>query len=388
MFSKFFMIAFLSFTIVSCTSTDVFKPTTVETSNLFYDQAFSHYNEVEIESEQQIFALDKDMKSFVAQKLLTTKDSHERAKRLLVRLFNSSSTSLRYQNGANLIAADTFRENVANCLSLTILAYALANEANLLVNFQQVDIPEYWIRQGGYNMLAGHVNLKITGDKNTAFKVIWGSNNLTIDFDPYITKQHFDKRIISKHHVTAMFYNNKAAQAITRNEYNVAYAYLKKSIKTDETLSASWANLGLLYKKVGLESLAEKSYLAALNINNKNYNTWTNLAILFSEQGKDKEAKEIYSNLTAVRLKNPYYHALLGDEAFYNGDYNIAIKHFKKAKDMNNKEDVFYFGLAKAYFKLGDYEASKYYLLKAKRNSTFSGTRLRYQSKLDVLTKL
>lgn len=359
-----------------------------DTSNLLNDEVFPTYSNYPIETEQQIYALDKDMSDFIHSSLMHEKDPYKRARKLLKKLFHRSPTELRYQNGANLTAQQAFHQNTANCLSLTILAYSLANEANLNIKFQEVIIPEYWIREGSYNMLTGHVNLKVVGDRKSNFIVVWNGKETVIDFDPNSIKKHFPKNEISKNRVTAMFYNNKGAQALVRSEYDLAYAYFKASIIEDSTFSPVWGNLGLLYKKVGLKGYAEQAYLASVNFNYKNYNAWNNLAILVSEQNRHEEAKTIYSYIHKARMKNPYYHGLLGEEAYFNGDYQVAINHYKKAKSMSDKEHEFYFGLAKSFYKLGEYKKSEYYLLKAKRYANFKDIEDKYQSKLNLLSRL
>lgn len=359
-----------------------------DTSILLVDEAFPTQSNYSIESIEQIYAIDEEMNDFIHSSLMHEKDPYNRARLLLKKLFYRSPEKLRYQNGANLTAQQAFHQNTANCLSLTILAYTLANEANLNIKFQEVLIPEYWIREGSYNMLTGHVNLKVVGDLRTQYKVIWGRKETVIDFDPYSVKKHFPKNVISRNRVTAMFYNNKGAQALVRNDFDLAYVYFKASIQQEPDFSPVWGNLGLLYKKIGLIGYAEQAYLKSVDINYKNYNAWNNLAILVSEQSRHEEAKKIYSYIHRARMKNPYYHGLLGEEAYYNGDYETAISHFKKAKSMSGKEHEFYFGLAKSFYKLGDYKKSEYFLLKAKRYAKFKDIEDKYQNKLNLLSRL
>ncbi|MDG1732884.1 MAG: tetratricopeptide repeat protein [Thalassotalea sp.] len=355
---------------------------------LLIDDVFPTYQEHKLVEPKDIFALDAEMIEFVDTKLSRIDDPYLRAKALLTKLFNDSASTLRYNKGANLTAIDAYHQQTANCLSLTILAYTLADEANLVVKFQQVEIPEYWVREGSYNMLTGHVNLRVTGDKKSPFIVIWGNNDLLIDFDPYASRHYFTKKVISKERVTAMFYNNRGAQAIVNNEYDLAYAYFKKATQVDAEYSSAWANLGLLYKSVGHYSVAESAYKFAINLNQKNHNAWNNLAILYKSTEQMSQANAIYEYLDEVRLGNPFYHGLLGEEAFYRGDFEQSIVHYNKAKRMNPLEHEFYFGLAKAYYKLGKFKKSQSYLVKAKHHAPFKDIEDKYQTKLSLLTRL
>lgn len=379
------LVAFFMF---ACTSTPKIESNPIPASVLLHDSIFPAHKDVELIDQKEIFALNDEMKDFARGHLMWIEEPKIRAEALLRKLFNRSPTGLLYNQGSNLTAQQTFSEQSANCLSLTILAFALADEVNLKVNFQEVEIPEYWVRDGEYNLLSRHVNLVVIGDSKTKFQRLWGGQYTTIDFDPYVVKKHFAKEIISKQRVTAMFYNNIGAAALTQGEYNVAYANFKKSIEVDKEFSAVWGNLGYLYKIHGMKNLAKASYLQSIKQDGENYNAWTNLGILLKEEGNEDEAEQIARFIERVRANNPYYYAVLGDEAYHNGNYDKAIQHFKKASDMQPKEHEFYFGLAKTYYKLGDYERSERYLTKAKNQASFPDIERKYANKLRLLSKL
>ena len=55
---------------------------------------------------------------------------------------------------------------------------------------------------------------------------------------------------------------------------------------------------------------------------------------------------------------------------------------------MENDKHEFYFGLAKSYAALGDVTTSEKYLRRAKRFAPFDDEKSRYQSKIDLLSKL
>lgn len=360
----------------------------LSSNDYFYDDVFVGYQDVSIESERDIYALDEDMKNFIDGKIATITDPYERAQKILHKFFSQSTHTIHYQNSADLTARQSYHQNAANCLSLTILTYALADEAGLKVQFQEVDIPEYWVRDGDFNMLTGHVNLRVVGDKKSPFRIIWGTNNLIIDFDPYTAKKKFSHHSVSKNRITAMFYNNKGANALADRDFSRAYAYLKKSVETDDQFSAAWGNLGLLYKLNDEFAIAEDVYNISIALKHTNYNTWNNLQILLLEQGNTARAQKISKLLIKARKKNPYYHALLGNEAYYRKDYKIAIKHYNRARKMQPGEHEFYFGLAKTYYKLGDLKLSQYHLKKAKKLAPFKDLEEKYQGKLNLLTRL
>ena len=232
------------------------------------------------------------------------------------------------------------------------MAYALAKKANLNVNFQKVDVPEYWIRNGQYSLLTGHVNLLIDPNSDTRNHVVYGSDKIQIDFDPYAVKPSFPREIISKQTVLAMFYNNKGGQAVVNGNYDIAYQYFKAATISDHSFSPAWGNLAVLYRLTNHVEEAENTYRYAVSLNYDNYTSMTNLAILLRFQKKHKEAEAIENELLQIRINNPYYHAVLADEAYYNRNYVQALKHYKKALRLNNKIHEIYFGLAKVFYQM------------------------------------
>lgn len=374
------------FGLCSCQSTtSQLSDNTVLKTELFVDNSFNGYEEYPIESEGDVFSLDDDMKAMVDEKLLRTKNIKKRAKKLLAHIFSKDNINLAYQSTANLTASQTFHSQQANCMSLTIMAYALASYAGLDVKFQSIKVPEYWIRNGEYNMLTGHVNLMLTEPKDPNKPIVYGREILQIDFDPAMNRKAFPKRVIDKNMVLAMFYNNKAADAIVEHEYPKAYAYLKSAIKKAPGYSSAWGNLGILYKLVGLGDYAIDAYDYSISLDKDNLTALGNLSYLFEARGNIRRANEIKTLLHNKRVKNPYYHALLADEAYYNGDNELALKHYQRAIRMNRKVHEFYFGLAKVQYALNNIISAERAMNKALAHN--KGTRIEslYLAKLNFL---
>ena len=128
---------------------------------------------------------------------------------------------------ANTTAAETFENRAANCLSMSIMTYALAKEANLRVEFQDIKIPEYWTRKDGYSLLNGHVNLKLFPRVDPLVVRMFDSG-LLVDFDPQDRRRSWPTRTVYSGTILAMYYNNKGADALVSNEYSKAYALLQK----------------------------------------------------------------------------------------------------------------------------------------------------------------
>lgn len=374
--------------IVSCQSTIANIENTPVYTELYLDNKFEQHTVPAIETEEEVFALDDEMKMMVTDKLLSVREPNKRAKRLLRHIFAKENIDLAYQSAANLTASQAYHSQTANCMSLTIMAYALAKEAGLDIKFQDVKVPEYWVRNGQYNMLTGHVNLILTEARVPNKTVVYGRELLQIDFDPDVYKKSFPKRVINKNTVLAMFYNNKGAQELVEKNYALAYRYLKEATLVDPSFSSAWGNLGILYKLNEINDFAEKSYLHAIDLDSNNLTALTNLSFLLESNKEFDKARKIEKKLHDKRITNPYYHALLADEAFFRGENEKAIKHYKRAIRMDNKVHEFYFGIAKVYYALNEIKRAESAMNKALAYNRTSAIESQYLAKLNFLKDL
>jgi len=338
-----------------------------------------------IETEQYIFALDNDMKEMVATKLRTESDINKRTLKLIDNIFDNNGKSISYNRDANVSAREAYHSNTANCLSLTIMAYALATEAGLNVRFQQIDIPEYWVRNGQYNLLTGHINLLVKQHRFLRKTIISEGDSLQIDFDPQASKSTFKKFVIKKNTIIAMFYNNKGADALIDADYVSAYGYFKAAVLIAPSFSSAWSNLGILYKFTNQFREAKVAYRYAISLDHDNLTAMENLAIILSQQGNIKEAQAIKDKLHFKRIKNPYYYALLADEAFNNGNIRQAIKFYNKAIRLERSVHEFYYRLATVYSYNGEVTLARKALTKAIAFTRNSHTEEFYIAKLNFL---
>ncbi|WP_416306029.1 tetratricopeptide repeat protein [Neptunicella sp. SCSIO 80796] len=392
MLQKYLLSLLLILAISACSTTNMAflnKTEHLKSAELFNDQLFPDYQQQHIESEHEIFYLSDAVKKYMDDNIFPVHGSAKRIELLADILFDQASLNLIYANDANTTASQTFVNQQANCLSMTILAYSMAKYAGLDVVFQEVKIPEYWVRRDGHSLLNGHINLKIKPEKDPTHRVAlqFGSEAVEVDFNRNVPMQHFIKKPSSKARVMAMFYNNKGADALLAGDFSRAYAYFKQALVVDPEFIPAWGNLGILYRYINQFDLAESAYLQALNLDNNNLNNLENLAILKEFEGQSQQASELYRMLDNKRQSNPYYHFIQGEEQYDHGNWEQAIVYYNRALRLDNKVHEFYFGLAKAYYQLGDTDHSKRYLKMAKRNSINEAMENRYQGKLDLLSR-
>lgn len=369
--------------VCGCQSTAVQR---AKVTPLLLDEAFAGYQSVPVESAEEIFALDDDAKQFVAQKLAHITEPRKKMRALMSSIFDRSDFNLLYDNTANTVASDTFHNKAANCLSMSIMTYSLAKEADLDADFQQVDVPDYWTRRAGFSLLTGHINLRLTPEKESG-QYYLAPNGLVIDFYPFIAKKRFPQHIINKKRVMAMFYNNKGADALLENDHPRAYAYFRAAIDVDSEFESTWVNLGLLYRQNNHHLAAEHVYKQTLKLNPENLTIWENLVVLYANTNREDEAQEIREFVAYKRNTNPYYHYIKGEELFEQKKWTEAIVHFKKAIRIDDTKHLFYFGLARSYYQMGDIRSSERYIRRAKKLAQYLDEKERYQSKLNMLAK-
>jgi tetratricopeptide (TPR) repeat protein len=370
----------------SCkSSSENINYTGITVNSLYLDHQFTKPSSFTLESKEEIFMLDHEMIAMVEKKIKRSYSAQKKAKLLLEHIFSQDNIALSYLSNANVTAREAFHSKTANCMSLTIMAYALAKKAGLNVAFQEVEIPEYWVRNGQYNLLTGHINLLVKTKEHGNKTTIYGTDILQIDFDPYVMKTSFPKKTINQNTVLAMFYNNKGGQALVNKNYNVAYQYLKAATLVDKSLSSAWGNLAVLYRLTKNEQMAEDTYRHAIALERDNFTALGNLAILLRKNLAITEAEKIEKKLQVKRNKNPYYHALLADEAYYNKNYLQAITHYKKAIKLNHKIHELYFGLAKVYYQMNRMTAAKKAMKTALRLNKVKTIEKQYIAKLNFL---
>jgi len=346
------------------------------------------FTQTPVETQQEIFALSEHVKEQLDSAFPKDSRSLQSTKRLLKFLLQNGDASLSYQSGATLTANQAYSNLNANCLSLSILAYSLADYLGLEGQFQKVHIPEYWALDNGFNLLTGHINLKVSEAQKLVVnrKVIYPEErSLVIDFDPNSRQEAFKTSNINKARITAMFYNNKGAAAMLKHDYDTAFSYYKAAVDIDSNYSGAWGNLGVLFRLTNDYQSAETAYQYAISLDPDNNTALGNLARLYNLTNRKEQGQAILAKLDNKRQANPYYHISLGNDAYTTARYQDAIKHYKKARDLNPTLHDTDFGLARTYYQLGDLKLAKKYLTMANNKADFDHDKQRYESKLQAL---
>ncbi|GAA0859944.1 tetratricopeptide repeat protein [Aliiglaciecola litoralis] len=372
-------------TLIALTGCQTTSQPLVQNDLLLNDQAFPDYTIYKIESEDDIFSIDEEMEKFVRSSVSSINDPVDRMETLVRKIFDRSEFNLLYMGNANTTATQTFHNRAANCLSMSIMTYALAKNAGFGVRFQDVKIPEYWTRREGYSLLNGHINLQILPRDPGVIHLL--SDGYEVDFDPQTSRNNFPKKFVQKNTVMAMYYNNKGADALLSNSYTKSYAYFRAAAKQAPNFESTWVNLGILYRIGGHYESAEKAYMHAIQMDEDNLTAWENLAYLYEYTGRHQESAAIAGRVERKRDDNPFYHFILGEQEFDSGNFDLALRHYRDALRIDKSKHEIYFGLAKTYYEMGDVSRSQLYFKKARDRSRNDQDQEKYQGKLDLISR-
>ncbi|MDZ7871394.1 MAG: tetratricopeptide repeat protein [Rheinheimera sp.] len=355
--------------------------------DLLQNQAFMPV-ETPIETREQIFKLPEDLVLKARQEILAFGEPRERSLALLKFIFRDQTDPLQYVNNATLTALETYEQREANCLSLTILSYSLARSLGFRVQFQDVQIPEYWITRNGTSVLNGHVNLVVTPPymQTLAKTFISADHNFLIDFERAGgSRERLPVRKIREADIVALFYNNKAADAMLTQQFDLAYRYLQEAAAVAPAVAATWNNLAVLYRQRSMPEAAELAYLQSLALEPEHPNTMANLAILYDLLGRHADAARLSDKVQQTRQRNPYYFVMQGNEALSQQRFSDAETAFHRSIRLEPKMPEALFGLARVAILQHDYAAAFGYLQRARLHATPGADRRLYDHKIEML---
>ncbi len=298
---------------------------------------------------------------------------------------NGSQLKLKYDSSSTRTAAEAFEARAGNCISMVIMTAALAKALGLPVHYQQVFAEETWSRDGGILFRSGHVNLTLQrrlGDDDK-----WSDRNrrITIDFLPSEDVRGYRTRDIEERTVIAMFMNNRAAESLARGQLDDAYGWVREAIVRDKGFLDAYNTLGVIYHRHGNLGEAERVFRKLLARDPENPTFISNLAGVLSAAGQKQAAQALLQKLQRIEPYPPFYFMDRARLAMNRGDYKTAIGLFERELARDPDYHAAQFGLAVAYFHLGDVALAKEHLTAAMQDSTTPHDHELYAAKLEWL---
>ncbi len=329
------------------------KVASVVPVSMWQDQAFGYQSGLVTETPDSVFALDPAM----AVELKASNGSHlsieQRVDLLVSRLYDPKGIRLSYASGTTTGAAETWRSQSGNCLSLTILAYSAARHLGVSAYMQEVQVPVSFDRRNGVDFINGHVNLLVrhTHDLHVNGRAM-AVENFVIDFEPQVGSNRFGQRL-SEGEIMARYYNNRAAEYLVVQDDARAYAYFRAAIAASPDYSPAFANLAQLYVRKGLTAGAEQLLAHAITVGGQSFAPLQSMHKLLAAQGRTAEAQRYADLLAKQQDENPYYWMGLGLADMRDGKYKAAVRELERAAALTSGFEEVHFQLALAYWRNG-----------------------------------
>lgn len=285
-----------------------------------------------------------------------------------------------------LTASQSLAQSQGNCLSLAILTTALANSVGVDTGYQLVESAPVYQKEGNIILSSQHVRSLLFEPKQQLKegKISLGPSGLVIDYFP-AADSHIRRRV-PKTEFIAMFYRNKAADAIIHKDYNLAYWLLRDTLIYVPFDQHTINMMAVVHQNIGLKSDAENLYQFGIRYASNKLDLLRNYRIFLKQENRFDDAKKIDSQLSTMKTINPFDWILLGHTAFEQHKYSEARRYYKRAVKIAPYLHQAYMGVAKSEFKLGNLEQARASLNLAQEKAFDNKTKSLYQAKLVALS--
>ncbi len=344
----------------------------------WHDLAFAYDGGLVSETMQDLFRIDPDLAQELNSPAVQALSPPRRLERLLALLYGGEMKPFPYAAGHSTVAAVTWHQGRGDCLSLTVLAYAMARELKMNVQMQDVKVPLLFDRRDGVDFANEHVNLLVRESGVS----VWTSGRLDakdmiVDFEPQLGANR-EGKALSDEAILARFYNNRGAEYLVDDRRALAYAYLKAAILVNPAYPSAYTNLAKLYLNAGLTDDAEYLLRHAIVLSKQALVPLSALHRLLLAQGREAQALEIARLLQSQRERDPYYWIGLGLGHLNQGRTRQAIDALEEARQLTSGFDEVHRHLAAAYAMVGEparAQEQRILLAKLADGSGFMGAR-------------
>ena len=352
---------------------------------IFEDTTFG--NNPSVVSLEQVYQLSDDQKhhflNYFESAEQRTDDPNRRIYNYLQHYLSDFGFSAN-----TLTASEALSNDQGNCLSLAILTKALANIVGVEVAYQLVATPAIYEKAGDLVLKSQHVRTLLFAPKQTVkdnyFMLTRG--HITVDYFPVAGSRLL--RSVDENEFYAMYYQNKAAEALINNDSHLAFWLLKKALEVNKNDSQAINMMAILHDQSGSPQQAEILYLHGLKYGHEKFSLLHNYHLLLVRLNKRDEAVLIAEQLAKYKHQDPFKWISLGEEKYTEGDFSSAISYFKKASKLADYLHEPYVGIAKAELSRGNLIRAKRAIKKAIDKANKNRTTSFYQKKYDSLSEL
>jgi Flp pilus assembly protein TadD len=325
----------------------------------------------------QVMAMPPEMRQRLhADVLARPAPQQQRLEQLLHFMLDADALGIVYDESATYSVAQTYAARRANCLSLTLVFLAIAREAGLEAQPQEIQDTLAWHRDETTIYRNSHVNARVHVN----------SRHLTVDASGDTLISVDKPTVVSEQRLLAHYFNNLSMDQLARGDPVTGLDLMALALAQDPTYAPLWSNAGVLRVHLGDTEGARRAYLKALEIDPEEDGALFNMVSLSHRLGDAKAEGEYRARLDKVQNRDPLYHFMLALDAEARGDYPQAIARYQRAIRLHPDEHRFHSALAGAYLKAGNTKRAIRALMRAQAVSD-GAVRAAYRAKLQELKR-
>lgn len=233
-------------------------------------------------------------------------------------------------DGVTYTASRTMTANAGNCISLALLAKALADEAQVPISFRVTYRDPVLDIQNDLLISAAHVRSYLHGavsvDENGKLQP---ENSVTIDY--FKDSLDYLGPRISNDTFMAMVYNNYAAEALMNQDLVRAKAFTVAALKLDVGYAPSINMLAVVLRREGQIEQSTAWYEYGLERNPHNIMLLANYQLLATETANTALQQRLQQTLDQLpESDNPYAWYSLAVQAEQQGQSRQALHFYEK----------------------------------------------------------
>ncbi len=333
-----------------------------------------------------VMALSAPMRAF-AQQIGFSNRGHDSLQRALLQaLYGRRELRLEYDGRITRNAAQAYAAKAGNCLSLVLMTAAFARELGLEVQFNSALVDDQWRQEAGLLLRSNHVNLSLA----TAFGRALGwrhesYHTLMVDFLPPDELRGLRTRAISEAMVLAMYFNNRAVEALTASDPDQAYSFVREALAQAPDFAPALNTLAVVYLRAGHLALADQALTQLLAREADNTSALANLALVRDALGLQAQASALRARRAQLEPQAPLQAQADGQRALRLGQPAQALQLFLRELARTGSSADLQFGLAQAHYGLGQTDQAEHALQQARDASADAAERARYGAKIDGL---
>ncbi|WP_223789039.1 tetratricopeptide repeat protein [Marinicella meishanensis] len=283
-----------------------------------------------------------------------------------------------------LVATDAMAQNAGNCMSLAILTRALSQLTHVGISYELARTPPVYQLEGNLQLSSQHIRTVVYNKTATTTKQFVKPND-KVRIDYFSTLGSRTLRKVKKQEFHALFYSNRAAEAMIDGDHNLAYWNLKEALHIQPDNLVAINMLGVLYDRIGANEYAERAYIYGLSFSQGHLELMNNYHKFLVNAGRLNEAQMIANELENYNDPDPFKWLDLANQEMAQANYRKAIKFYEKAAELADYMHQPYAGIAKASFELGLNAQAIRAMQQALENSHTAQTTSIYQAKYDLI---